>query len=118
MRLLQRLRQHLDVLQPMEAAVEADALVRPRGEHDLDGLAEALVALGRRHLEGIELHALEATSRTPVDAPTREHASSAISSAMRSGCWKAASVTAVPMRSRRVRAATCVAIRCADGQTL
>ena len=31
---------------------------------------------------------------------------------------KAASVTAVPMRSRSVREATCIAIRCTDGQTL
>jgi hypothetical protein len=37
---------------------------------------------------------------------------------MRSGCASEGSVTAVPMRSRRVRAATYVPITCTFGQTL
>src|SRR4029450_5621206 len=70
---LQGLGQHLDIVEGEVRALEAEALLAPGLEHDLDGLAKALGAFLRRHTEVLELEMGEAAARAPVDAAARQH---------------------------------------------
>ncbi len=72
-RLLERLRQHLDIPELPELPFPVQAFIAPCRQHDLDGLVEASSALLDRHAEGSELGRVEAAPRAPVDAPAGEH---------------------------------------------
>ena len=72
MRSLFRLRQHFDVLVAVEAPLEVEFLLGPGGEHDLDGLAEAIGAFLDRNVEDSELAGIEAPAGSPVDSPSGE----------------------------------------------
>jgi hypothetical protein len=73
MRPLQRLGQQLDVIEGKVPAPEAETVLGPGLEHDVDGLAKALGAFLGRHAEGAELRRGEAAAGAPVDAATRQH---------------------------------------------
>ena len=73
MRLLQGLRQDLDVPQAVEPAVIVEALVAPRPQHDIHVLAKAGVRLFPRDAEHLELLRVKAPARAPVHAPARQH---------------------------------------------
>src|SRR5205823_8900595 len=62
-RLLARLRQHLDPVEPEVSTVPREALLGPGTEHDVDGLLEPWAALVLGHAEGEELGAVEAAAR-------------------------------------------------------
>ena len=73
MRALQRLGQHLDVVEAEMRALVREALLGPGLQDDLDGFAEALGALLGWHAEGIELRMGKAAAGTPVDPAARQH---------------------------------------------
>src|SRR5690349_23671699 len=71
MRRLHGLWQHLDAVIAVVFSLVGEFLVRPRLQHDIDGLVEPRSALFAGNSEGFELAAFEAAPRAPVDAPTR-----------------------------------------------
>ncbi len=54
-------------------AVPGQAFVGPGGEHDVDGLAEAILAVFEGHAKGLELNRIEAAAGTPIDAAAGQH---------------------------------------------
>ena len=72
MRALAGLGQQLDVVELPVFALVADAFVGPARQHDLDGFAEALGALGHGDAEGLELDPGEAAAGAEVDPAAGE----------------------------------------------
>src|SRR5262245_3844606 len=68
---LHGLRQHLDAVVAVVFPLVGEFFVRPRLQHDIDGLVEPRSALFAGNSESFELAAFEAASSTPIDAPTR-----------------------------------------------
>ena len=105
MRLLQRARDHLEILDLVERAVIAEAISRPRQADDVEALVEAGAVLFHGQAEAVELGG----DRAPADSELEPSAGQEVGRRgllrQLSGWWSGKRVTAVPMRIRRVRSA-------------